>query len=256
MRVLMRSLLAAALLTGVTWSTSMAAEGGEAEHKESHWPHAGLFGTFDRAALQRGFQVYQNVCQACHSLKYLAFRNLEALGYSEDEVKAIAAQYQVQDGPNDSGEMFERPGRPSDHKPGPYQNLQEARAANGGALPPDLSLITKAREGHEDYLYSLLTGYVDPPEGVIVPEGMQYNLYYPGHMIAMPPPLQPDIVTYEDGTPATVEQTAHDVTQFLAWIAEPKLEERKQMGLKVMLFLIVITGLFVAYKRRIWADQH
>jgi ubiquinol-cytochrome c reductase cytochrome c1 subunit len=256
MRVLMRSLLAAALLTGVTWSASMAAEGGEAEHKESHWPHAGLFGSFDRAALQRGFQVYQNVCQACHSLKYLAFRNLEALGYSEDEVKAIAAQYNVQDGPNDSGEMFERPARPSDRAPGPYKNPNEARAANGGALPPDLSLITKAREGHEDYLYSLLTGYADPPEGVTVPEGMQYNLYYPGHMIAMPPPLQPDIVTYEDGTPATVEQTAHDVTQFLAWIAEPKLEERKQMGLKVMLFLIVITGLFVAYKRRIWADQH
>lgn len=255
MRSLALKLAAAALLAGWTHGSALAAESGVA-HKEVHWPHHGLFGTYDRAALQRGFQVYQNVCQACHGLKYLAFRNLEALGYSEDEVKAIAAQYTVQDGPDDSGEMFERPARPSDRKPSPYPNPQAARAANGGALPPDLSLVTKAREGGEDYLYSLLTGYTDPPADVTVPEGMNYNLYFPGHMIAMPPPLQPDVVTYEDGTPATVDQTARDVTQFLAWVAEPTLEQRKQMGLKVMLFLVVITGLFIAYKRRVWADVH
>jgi len=257
MRKLTMRLLTASVLAGGAWSSAVATEAGHGPQlKEAHWPHDGLFGTFDRAALQRGFQVYQNVCQGCHSLKYLAFRNLEALGYSEDEVKAIAAQYTVQDGPNETGEMFERPARPSDRAPPPYPNPQAARAANGGALPPDLSLVVKAREGGEDYIYSLLTGYIDPPPDVTLPEGMYYNTVFAGHMIAMPPPLQPDVVTYEDGTPASVDQTARDVTQFLAWIAEPKLEERKQMGLKVMLFLIVLTGLFVAYKRRVWADVH
>lgn len=224
--------------------------------EEVHWEHEGLFGTFDRASLQRGFQVYQNVCQGCHGMKYLAFRDLEALGYGEEEVKAIAAGYTVMDGPNDAGEMFERPARPSDKKPGPYKNEQEARAANGGALPPDLSLIVKSRDHGENYIYSLLKGYEEPPADVEVPEGLYYNKYFVGEKIAMPQPLQQDQVTYGDNTPATIEQMSKDVTTFLAWIAEPKLEDRKQTGVKALLFLIVVTALFYAYKRRVWADVH
>lgn len=223
---------------------------------ERSWPHEGMFGSYDRAALQRGLQVYQNVCQACHSLQYVAFRNLEALGYSEDEVKAIAAQYTVTDGPDDQGDMFERPGRPSDHPPAPFPNAEAAAAANGGKAPPDLSLITKARADGANYLYSLLNGYEEAPADVEVPDGGYYNAYFPGHVIAMPPPLADEMVTYEDGTPATVEQMAADVTEFLAWAAEPKLEERKRAGLRVFLFLIVAAGLLYAYKRKIWADVH
>lgn len=225
------------------------------EYRSFPWPHHGLLGTYDRAALQRGFQVFQNVCQACHSLKYLAFRNLTDLGYNEDQVKAIAAQYQVQDGPNDQGEMFERPGLPSDYMPPPYPNAKAAAAANGKA-PPDLSLMVKAREGGENYIYSILTGYEDPPAGAQLAEGQHYNKYFGGHVIAMPQPLQPDQVTYEDGTSATLDQEVQDVVQFLSWVAEPKLEERKQMGFKVMLFLVVLTGLLYAYKRKIWSDVH
>jgi ubiquinol-cytochrome c reductase cytochrome c1 subunit len=219
-----------------------------------NWSFNGIFGTFDQAATQRGFQVFQTVCQGCHSSKYLAFRTLQDIGYSEEDVKAIAAGYTVTDGPNEAGEMFERPGRPSDFRPGPYDNPQAARAANGGALPPDLSLIAKARAHGPDYVYHLLVGYEEPAGDVNVPEGMYYNHYFPGHMIAMPPPLQEGVVEYQDGTPATVAQMAADVTQFLMWLAEPKLEERKQMGIKVMLFLVVLTGLLYAYKRKVWAD--
>jgi ubiquinol-cytochrome c reductase cytochrome c1 subunit len=248
--------LAALAVAGVLLPTAARAAGEAVPPLRENWPHHGIFGTYDRAALQRGFQVYKEVCAACHGTKYLAFRNLQALGYSEEEVKAIAAEYTVMDGPNDQGEMFERPARPSDRKPGPYPNERAARAANNGAYPPDLSLIVKARAGGENYIYSLLIGYEEPPAGVTVPDGMYYNKYFPGHFIAMPPILQPDGVTYADGTKATVAQMARDVTQFLAWLAEPKLEERKQTGIKVMLFLIVLTGLLYAYKRRIWADVH
>ncbi len=220
------------------------------------WPEDGFFGTYDRAMQQRGFQVFQGVCQNCHSTHYLAFRTLEDLGYTEDQVKAIAAQYEITDGPNDQGDMFQRPGKPSDYREGPYANDQAARVANGGALPPDLSLIIKARPGGNDYVYSILNGFTDPPAGVKVPPGMYYNEYFPGHMIAMPPPLSEGVVTYEDGTKATVPQMAADVTVFLHWLAEPKLEERKQMGLKAMLFLVVMAGLLYAYKRRIWSDVH
>ena len=223
---------------------------------EQHWSFDGAFGTFDRAALQRGFQVYQGVCQACHSAHYLAFRNLEDIGFNEEEVKAIAAQYTVIDGPNDQGEMFERPGRPSDRKPGPFDNEQAARAANGGAFPPDLSLIAKAREHGPDYLYALLTGYHEAPADVTVPDGMNYNAFFPGHLIAMPAPLADGIVEYTDGTSATLSQTASDVTQFLMWVAEPKLEERKQTGIKVVLFLVILSCILYAYKRRVWSDQH
>jgi ubiquinol-cytochrome c reductase cytochrome c1 subunit len=229
-------------------------EGHETHLKELHWPTQGIFGTFDRAAVQRGFQVYREVCQACHSLKYVAFRNLEALGYTEDQIKAIAAEYTVVDGPDDTGEMIERPGIPSDRIPSPYANEAAAAAANGGKVPPDLSLIVKAREGSQDYVYSVLTGYEDPPPDFEVPEGGYYNAYFPGHVIAMPPPLSDDQVAYADGTAATVDQMARDVTQFLTWVAEPKLEARKGAGLKVILFLVVLTGLTFALKRKIWAD--
>lgn len=225
-----------------------------AEFMDLSWPHEGIFGTFDRAALQRGFQVYKEVCAACHGAKYLAFRNLTDLGYDEEEIKAIAAGYTMTDGPNDEGEMFERPAIPSDRFPSPFPNEQAAAAANGGKAPPDLSLIVKARVDGEDYLYSLLNGYEPPPPGVEVPEGGHYNKYFPGHVIAMPPPLTADAVTYGDGTSATVQQMAADVTQFLTWAAEPKLEERKRTGIKAMLFLIVLTGLLYAWKRKIWAD--
>lgn len=249
-------LLGSVLALSVLCATSVrAAVEAEPPLRES-WPHQGIFGTWDRRAVQRGFQVYKEVCASCHSLKYLAFRNLADLGFSEAEVKAIAAQYTVVDGPNDQGEMFERPARPSDRMPGPYANEQAARVANNGALPPDLSLIVKARKGGENYIYSLLVGYEEPPSGVTVPEGMHYNKYFPGHFIAMPQILQPDAVSYADGTPATVAQMARDVTQFLAWVADPRMEERKGTGITTMLFLIALTALLYAYKRRVWADVH
>jgi ubiquinol-cytochrome c reductase cytochrome c1 subunit len=220
------------------------------------WSHDGLFGTYDRAAAQRGLQVYREVCAGCHGLHYIAFRNLAALGLPEAQVRAIAEQYQVTDGPNDQGEMFQRPGQTSDYFPAPFPNEQAARVANGGALPPELSLITKARAGGSDYLYSLLVGYEDPPAGEEAPEGMYYNAYFPGHWIAMPPPLNEGVVEYADGTEATIPQMANDLTVFLSWAAEPTLEERKSTGLKVLLFLIVLTGLFYATKRKVWADAH
>ena len=220
------------------------------------WPQQGVFGTFDRSAVQRGFQVFSGVCSSCHSVKYLAFRNLEALGYNDDEVAAIAAEHEVTDGPDEYGDMYERPAVASDHMPGPFPNEEAARAANGGALPPDLSLIIKARAGGPDYLYSLLVGYEEPPEGVEVPAGMNYNAYFPGHQIAMAQPLYDDMVEYQDGTQATIPQMASDVTQFLAWVAEPTMEQRKVTGITAMLFLLVLAILFYAYKRRLWADIH
>ena len=170
------------------------------------WPFEGVFGTYDRAALQRGFQVYKEVCSVCHPVKHLFFRNLEEIGYSEDQVKGIAAQTQVTDGPNDQGEMFQRPARPSDPIPGPFANDQAARAANNGALPPDLSLITKAREGGPDYVYAILTGFKDAPGGFKMNKNMYYDEYFAGHQIAMPPPLSPDQVKFDDGSPSTVPQ--------------------------------------------------
>jgi ubiquinol-cytochrome c reductase cytochrome c1 subunit len=223
---------------------------------EVDWAHNGILGTFDRAAAQRGFQVYREVCAACHSLDFIAFRNLAGLGFSEEEVRALAAEYSVEDGPDDSGEMFERPAVPADPLPPPYPNPEAARAANGGALPPDLSLITKARAGGADYLYSLLVGYEDPPADAEGPPGTYYNAYFPGHWLAMPPPLSEGLVSYADGTEATLPQMAADVATFLTWAGEPTLEQRKQSGLKVMLFLIVLTGLCYATMRKVWADAH
>lgn len=254
-----RLLIALALSLGsasLGSGTALAAsEGGALPHQE--WSFDGLFGTYDRAAAQRGFQVYSEVCSACHSLSLVRYRNLQDIGFTEDQVKAIAESVEVTDGPDEEGEMFERPGRPSDPFKAPFANENQARAANGGALPPDLSLITKARAGGPDYTYGILTGYLEePPADVVLQPGMYYNVHFPGHQIAMPPPLSDDLVTYEDGTPATVHQMAHDVVTFLNWAAEPELEQRKQTGVGVMLFLIVLTGMLYATKRKIWAKVH
>lgn len=219
------------------------------------WKFSGPFGTYDRAALQRGLKVYRNVCSACHSLKHIAFRNLEDLGYDENQVKAIAAEYTVTDGPDEEGEMYERPARASDYFPSPYPNDNAAKAANG-ALPPDLSLITKARHGGADYVYAILTGFEEPPEGHPLSEGQHYNKYMAGHIIAMAPPLSDGVVAYEDETPQTVEQYARDVAEFLTWAAEPEMEERKRTGIKVLIFLLVFAGIMYSIKKKIWADVH
>jgi ubiquinol-cytochrome c reductase cytochrome c1 subunit len=247
---------AAAVALGLGLAAPAQAVEGALEPMAQNWSFDGLFGTFDLAAAQRGLQVYREVCAACHSLDYVSFRNLTALGYDEDQVKAIAEQYEITDGPDEQGEMFQRPGRPTDFFPPPFPNDAAARLANGGALPPDLSLITKARESGSDYLDSLLQGYEEPPADVTGPEGTYYNLYFPGHFLAMPPPLSEGAVTFADGSEATVAQMSRDVTTFLTWAAEPTLEARKQSGLKVMLFLIVLTALLFATKRKVWAPVH
>jgi ubiquinol-cytochrome c reductase cytochrome c1 subunit len=229
----------------------------EASLPHQQWSFQGVFGTYDQGALQRGYQVYKEVCAACHPVRHLSFRNLTELGYTEEQVKGIAAQAQVTDGPNDQGDMYQRPARPSDPIPGPFANDQAARAANNGALPPDQSLIVKQRDGGPDYIYAIITGYKDPPAGVKMNANMYYNEYFPGHQIAMPPPLTSDgQVNYADGTKATVPQMAHDVTTFLAWAAEPNLNERHRMGAKVILFLVIAAGIFYAAKRKIWAALH
>jgi ubiquinol-cytochrome c reductase cytochrome c1 subunit len=233
----------------------MASAAEEAKLPSEHWSFDGIFGTYDRAALQRGFQVYKEVCAACHAVKELYYRDLTALGFSEEEVKALAAQVQVND-LNDQGETVQRPGRPSDPIARPFPNDLAARAANNGALPPDLALITKAREGGADYIFALLIGYTPPPADVKMGDGMNYNLYFPGHQIAMPQPLNEGAVTFADNTPASVKQMSHDVVSFLSWAAEPTLEVRKRTGLKVMIFLLICAGVFYGVKRKIWADLH
>jgi len=215
---------------------------------------SGLFGTFDRGSLQRGFQVYKEVCSACHGMRLLSYRNLLDIGLTDEQVRAIAASYQITDGPNDEGAMFERPGRLSDRFRSPFPNEQAARLANNGAYPPDLSVITKARAGHADYVYALLTGYGEPPAGVEMNPGMNWNEWFPGHQIAMPNVLFDDGVEYADGTRATAQQMARDVTTFLSWAAEPELETRRQMGVKVLIFLAILGGLVYATKRKVWAD--
>ncbi|HEV7369834.1 cytochrome c1 [Arenibaculum sp.] len=255
MRALKTAVLAAAVGLGLGFgSAASAAEG--VVPPDLQWEHEGLFGTFDRGALQRGLQVYTEVCAACHGMSLVAFRNLADLGFNEDEVRAFAARYEVMDGPNDAGEMFARAALPADRFVSPFPNEQAARAANGGALPPDLSLMAKARPYGENYIYAMLTGYIDPPADLEVPPGQYYNAYFPGHLIGMPPVLQPDGVAYADGTTASPERMARDVATFLAWTAEPMLEERKQTGLKVILFLIVFAGLMYGVKRRVWASAH
>ncbi|WP_119166907.1 cytochrome c1 [Algihabitans albus] len=216
----------------------------------------GVFGTFDQMELQRGFQVYREVCSACHGLRLVSFRNLVDLGYSEDEIKALAAEYMVEDGPDENGEMFMRAGIPADRIPSPYRNVNEARALNGGAYPPDLSLMAKKRKGGPDYIKALLVGYGEPPADVELMPGMYWNDYFPGHQIAMPQILYPDSVSFADGTEATLEQQSLDLATFLMWTAEPMMDTRKQTGISVILFLLVFTGLMYAVKRKVWADLH
>jgi cytochrome c1 len=250
MRKLILSTLAAGLLA--TALPAAAEEGPILEHQA--WPWLGVFGKYDQAQLKRGFQVYHEVCSNCHSLKYVAYRNLAALGFSEDEIKAIAAEKQVKDGPNDQGEMFDRPALPSDHFVPPFPNEPAARIANNGALPPDLSLIVLARKGGPDYVYGLLTAFKDAPDGFALNDGMYYNEIFAGHQIGMPPPISDDSVTYADGTKASKEQITKDIVAFLNWAAEPELDARHSLGFKVLAFLVVLTALFYALKRRVWSD--
>ena len=229
----------------------------EAAPAKQDWSFSGIFGTYDRAALRRGFQVYHDVCSACHSLSRVRYRDLQEIGFSEDEAKALAAEKKVTDGPNDQGQMFERPARLADAIVPPFANEPLARLANNGALPPDLSLIVKARKGGADYVDAILNGFVDAPPDVKIPDGMLYNKAFPDpHAIAMPPPLADGVVTYADKTPATVPQLAHDVVTFLNWAAEPELEARKKMGLRVMIYLVLLTAMLYAVKRKVWSKLH
>jgi len=249
-----RFLIAALVLGGFAISPAFAA--GKVHIADQEWSFEGIFGTFDRAAQRRGFQVYDEVCSACHSLDFIKYRNLAALGFSEDKIKEIAAEKEVTDGPDDTGEMYDRPALPSDNVVAPFPNPQSARLANNGALPPDLSLMIKARKNGANYVYALLTGYKDAPEGVEVTDGMYYNTAFPGHQIAMGKPLDDDSVEFEDGAPATLDHLSRDLVTFLAWAAEPEMEERKRLGVKVILFLVFFTALLIAVKRKVWRDLH
>ncbi|MGE0668450.1 MAG: cytochrome c1 [Sphingomonadales bacterium] len=257
-----KNILAGLILAAGVVLSSMAHAAGDSEKPKTPpqgWPHEKIIGAhYDRAAAQRGLQVYKEVCHACHSLNLVAFRSLSGIGFSEPEIKAIAASMTVMGEPDpDTGDVKERPGKPFDYVPAPYANPEAAAASNNGAIPPDLSLMVKARVGGASYVYSVLTGYREPtPEelhhvpGGKIPTGGHFNPYKSGRVIAMAPPLAEDIVTYTDGTKATVEQMAYDVATFLAWAAEPKLEQRKSMGFIIVAFLLITTGLlFFAYKR-------
>lgn len=242
------------------------------EPKEMDWSFAGPFGTYDKAQLQRGLKVYKEVCSACHSMNLVSFRTLEGLGYSEAQVKSFAAEYTIHDGPNDAGDMFDRPGKPSDYFPAPFANEAAAAASNGGAAPPDMSLLAKARgvergfprfvfdiftqyaQGGPDYIHSLLTGYDEtPPAGMVIPEGTHYNPYFmSGVSLKMPKPLSDGQVTYDDGSPQTVDQYSRDVSAFLMWAAEPHMEDRKKTGFRVLVFLLLFGTLMYLTKRKVW----
>jgi ubiquinol-cytochrome c reductase cytochrome c1 subunit len=274
--------IAAAILVSGFMGGAVLADGGHDTPlpPKNDWTFAGPFGTFDKTQLQRGFKVYREVCSSCHSMGLVSFRNLAqpgGPGFTEGQVKALAASYKVKDGPNEAGDMFERDGRPADRWPSPFPNKQAAAAANGGAIPPDFSVIAKARsysrgfplflvdmftqyqEHGVDYITALLQGYSEDTHGVEVPVGKYYNTYYPGHVIAMPKPLNDGQVEYPKGAdgrpqaPETVEQYAKDISAFLMWAAEPKLEQRKETGFRVILFLIVLAGLFYFTKKKIWS---
>ncbi|MDG2034913.1 MAG: cytochrome c1 [Rhodospirillales bacterium] len=258
-----------AMITGLgtvlllaSYCTTVQAAGGATPPPKLDWSFQGPFGGFDRPQLKRGWQVYNEVCSGCHSIKQIYYRHLEQIGYSADEVKKFAANAEVPAGPNEDGETHEdgelivRPGKPFDQIKMPFPNDAAARTANNGALPPDLSLTTKAHPKGVDYIPAVLTGYNEPPAGYKMNEGMYYNTFYAGKQIAMPNPLSDDAVEYVDGTKATAQQMAIDVSAFLAWAAEPEMEDRKRLGIKIILFLIVLTSLLYALKRRIWSDVH
>ncbi len=289
MKKLVAGILSLALVAGLGVSLATAQEdhaaGAEAEHatphypihkpKEQDWTFAGPFGKYDKGQLQRGLKVYTEVCSACHSMSLVSFRTLEDLGYSEAQVKAFAANYEVEDGPNADGDMFTRKAVPSDHFPSPYANHEAAAASNNGAAPPDFSLIAKARgitrgfpqfvfdiftqyqEGGPDYIYSLLTGYEEEaPADLEIAEGTHYNPYFgSAAALAMAQPITDDQVTYDDGSPQTIDQYARDVAAFLMWAAEPHLEERKRTGFMVMVFLVIFTGLIYLTKKSVYANK-
>lgn len=256
--------------------TPAEAAGGSKRPDEQWWSFAGPFGTYDRAQLQRGFKVFKEVCAGCHGLQFVAFRNLGEPGgpeFSEAEVKAIAAEYTIVDGPDAEGEMFEREAKPADRWPSPFPNVEAAAAANGGAAPPDFSLLAKARavergfpwfvldwfttyqEAGPDYIYALLTGYEEAPDGVEVSDELYYNPYFlGGTAIAMAPPVDDEMVDYTDGTPMTLEHYARDVTAFMMWAAEPKLEERKRIGMATMLYVLAFAGLLFVAKKKVWSS--
>jgi cytochrome c1 len=260
----------AGLLCG--FGTAVSAQEADAPPR-LHWSFSGPVGLYEQAQLQRGFKIYREVCSTCHSLKLLSFRNLAdpgGPGFTEAQAAAIAATFQVTDGPNDQGQMFQRPGKIADYFPAPFANDQAARAALGGKLPPDMSTLAKARsyewgfpwfifdaftmyqEDGPDYIHAILNGYTDPPPGFVLPPGGQYNKYFPGHAIGMPKPLSDGQVEYTDGTPTTVDQYGRDVAAFLMWAAEPTLDERKRLGFQVMVFLIVFTALLYFTKKQVW----
>nr|XP_045619912.1 cytochrome c1, heme protein, mitochondrial-like [Procambarus clarkii] len=216
------------------------------------WPHDGFFSTFDHASIRRGYEVYKNVCAACHSMKYVAYRNLIGVSHTEEEAKEEAQSVMIPDGPNEEGNMFERPGKLSDVFPSPYANDEAARHANNGALPPDLSYIVLARHGGENYIFSLLTGYCDPPAGVQVREGLYYNPYFPGGAIGMAQALYNEALEYSDGTPATSSQMAKDVATFLKWAGEPEHDERKRMALKSLMIFSLLCAVTYYIKRHKW----
>lgn len=284
MKMLVKSFLSLALVAGLASGAAAAEEAAHAEggtphypiHKpqEMDWSFAGPFGHYDKGQLQRGLKVYTEVCSACHSMNLVSFRTLENLGYSDAQVKAFAATHEVQDGPNDAGEMFTRKAVPSDHFPSPFPNEQAAAAANGGAAPPDMSLLAKARgvtrgfpqfifdiftqyqEGGPDYIHALLTGYQEPPAGVEVAPGTHYNPYFiASAALAMAPPLSDGQVTYDDGAPQTLDQYSRDVAAFLMWAAEPHLEERKRTGFMVMVFLAIFSILIYLTKKSVYARR-
>ncbi|MCM2398890.1 cytochrome c1 [Rhizobium sp. S95] len=289
MKKLVTSIALIAALGFSAGSAAAAEEGGlaEAVHhaaaaghypilkpKNQSWSFAGPFGKYDKGQLQRGLKVYKEVCSACHSMKLVSFRTLEDLGYSEEQVKAFASEYEVQDGPNADGEMYTRKAVPSDHFPSPFPNDEAAAAANNGAAPPDMSLLAKARgvergfptfifdiftqyqEGGPDYIYSLLTGYQEPPEGVEVAEGTHFNPYFNASAaLAMAQPISDGQVTYDDGSPETLDQYAHDVSAFLMWAAEPHLDERKRTGFMVMVFLAIFSALIYLTKKSVYANK-
>ena len=241
------------LFSGLSLSTQAAEK---VEYLKTDWSFKGLFGKFDRAALQRGYQVYTEVCSSCHSMKYLSYRNLSQPGgpeFSEQQAKIIASQYEVTDGPNSDGEMFTRPGRLSDKFVGPYPNDQAATAANGGAYPPDMSVLVKARKGGADYIYSVLMGYEEPPSDINLDDGVYYNKYMPGNKIKMSQPLMDGAVEYSDGTETSEDQMAKDVVAFLAWAAEPHLEARHKIGFRAMIYLFILTVLVYFSMKKLWS---